>query len=119
MPRLIRADTMTHDIPQSLLFIVLNPVMDKGDQAGTVASVNGFLTVSTIILHLPDRLASIMTTDIQGPNKWATYLPDIYRSRNAPQPLTTVLFDEIEVRARDKLRPYPGKRQGCGPGISK
>jgi len=33
----------------------------------------------------------------------------IYTSKRGPQPLGTVAFDEIEERAKEKLKEYPGK----------
>jgi len=33
---------------------------------------------------------------------------EIYRSRKGPQPLGTVSFDEIEAKAKEKLKEYPG-----------
>jgi hypothetical protein len=33
----------------------------------------------------------------------------VYASRKGPQPLGTVSFDEIEERAKEKLKEYPGK----------
>jgi lactate 2-monooxygenase len=54
------------------------------------------------------------TANILGPSKWATYMTDIYRSRKSPQPLGTVLFEEIEARAQDTLNRYHGKAQYDG-----
>jgi hypothetical protein len=42
-------------------------------------------------------------------NKWSQYMTEIYASRKKPQPLGTVVHDEIEIRARDKLKDYPGE----------
>jgi len=33
----------------------------------------------------------------------------IYTSSRGPQPLGTVVFDDIEERAKEKLKEYPGK----------
>ncbi|KAF8158432.1 oxidoreductase [Crassisporium funariophilum] len=43
-----------------------------------------------------------------GGNPWSTYMADIYRSRQGPQPLGTVSFDEIEAKARETLKDYGG-----------
>jgi len=43
------------------------------------------------------------------PNKWETYMADIYRSRKAPHPLGTVSFEEIEALAQRTLAHYPGE----------
>ncbi|KAG6910668.1 hypothetical protein DXG01_008712 [Tephrocybe rancida] len=40
--------------------------------------------------------------------KWASYSTNIYISRQAPQPLGTVVFEEIEAKAKEKLKDYPG-----------
>jgi hypothetical protein len=63
-------------------------------------------------IHNP--LPTMTTTNILGPSKWATYMTDIYRSRKSPQPLGTVLFEEIEARAQDTLNRYHGKAQYDG-----
>jgi hypothetical protein len=34
---------------------------------------------------------------------------EVYMSRKKPHPLGTVVYDEIEQRARDKLKDYPGE----------
>jgi len=45
---------------------------------------------------------------VVGGNPWSSYMADIYRSRHAPQPLGTVAFDEIEAKAKEKLKDYGG-----------
>ncbi|KAF9464213.1 oxidoreductase [Collybia nuda] len=40
--------------------------------------------------------------------RWGTYMPGIYFGRKPPQPLGTVVFDEIVEKAREKLKEYPG-----------
>ncbi|GLB38551.1 putative FMN-dependent dehydrogenase [Lyophyllum shimeji] len=46
--------------------------------------------------------------DASGVVKWSSYMLDIYLSRQAPQPLGTVVFEEIEAKAEEKLKDYPG-----------
>ncbi|KAF8964275.1 oxidoreductase [Flammula alnicola] len=41
-------------------------------------------------------------------NPWSSYMLDLYSSRAAPQPLGTVVFEEIEAKAREKLKDYGG-----------
>lgn len=36
---------------------------------------------------------------------------EVYGSRRPPQPLGTVIFEEIEEKARQKLKDYPGVLQ--------
>ncbi|KAJ3518175.1 hypothetical protein NLJ89_g19 [Agrocybe chaxingu] len=45
---------------------------------------------------------------VVGGNPWSAYMLDIYRSRRGPQPLGTVVFEEIEAKAREKLKDYGG-----------
>jgi hypothetical protein len=47
-----------------------------------------------------------MATDTQS--QWGSYMLSIYRSRQAPQPLGTVVFEEIEAKAKETLKDYPG-----------
>jgi len=44
-------------------------------------------------------------------NLWSTYMLELYTSRRPPQPLGTVVFEEIEEKAREKLKDYPGMLQ--------
>lgn len=37
---------------------------------------------------------------------------EVYMSRKGPQPLGTVVSDEIEARAKEKLKEYPGESLG-------
>lgn len=46
--------------------------------------------------------------DPAGVVKWSSYMLGIYLSRKAPQPLGTVVFEEIEEKAKEKLKDYPG-----------
>ena len=46
---------------------------------------------------------------------WESYMPSIYRSRQGPQPLGTVVFEEIEAKAEEKLKDYPGKYHRLRP----
>ncbi|KAJ6584367.1 oxidoreductase [Mycena capillaripes] len=39
---------------------------------------------------------------------WSGYMLGLYRSRKAPQPLGTVVFEEIEAKAKETLKDYPG-----------
>jgi lactate 2-monooxygenase len=41
-------------------------------------------------------------------NTWGSYMLDVYSGRRGPQPLGTVLFEEIEAKAREKLKDYGG-----------
>jgi hypothetical protein len=43
-----------------------------------------------------------------GSNPWSSYMIDIYSGRHGPQPLGTVSFEEIEAKAREKLKDYGG-----------
>ncbi|KAF8230040.1 oxidoreductase [Tricholoma matsutake] len=54
------------------------------------------------------------TAHVPGSNKWATYMTDIYHSRKPPQPLGTVSFEEIEARAQETLKNYPGSFMYAG-----
>ncbi|KAJ7258761.1 oxidoreductase [Mycena haematopus] len=47
-----------------------------------------------------------MNDDGQAP--WNGYMLNIYRGRKGVQPLGTVVFDEIEVKAKETLKDYPG-----------
>lgn len=49
------------------------------------------------------------TDQLTTPGKWSSYMLSIYTSKRGPQPLGTVAFDEIEERAKEKLKEYPGK----------
>lgn len=49
------------------------------------------------------------TDALTAPGKWSSYMLGVYASRKGPQPLGTVSFDEIEERAKEKLKEYPGK----------
>ncbi|KAG6816798.1 hypothetical protein H0H87_002767 [Tephrocybe sp. NHM501043] len=53
-----------------------------------------------------------MTTAAESTNagKWSSYGLSIYIGRKGPEPLGTVVFEEIEEKAREKLKDYPGKR---------
>lgn len=35
---------------------------------------------------------------------------NIYRGRKGVEPLGTVVFDEIEAKAKEKLKDYPGEK---------
>ncbi|KAJ6455451.1 oxidoreductase [Mycena sanguinolenta] len=47
-----------------------------------------------------------MNDDEQSP--WSGYMLNIYRGRKGVQPLGTVVFDEIEAKAKEALKDYPG-----------
>jgi len=49
-----------------------------------------------------------MANPTAGGNPWSSYMLDLYRSRQAPQPLETVVFEEIEAKAKEKLKDYGG-----------
>jgi hypothetical protein len=40
--------------------------------------------------------------------QWGKYMLDIYIGQQGPQPLGTVVFEEIEEKAREKLKQWPG-----------
>ncbi len=42
--------------------------------------------------------------------KWSTWGISVYVSRQPPNPLGTVRFDEIEAKAKELLKDYPGER---------
>lgn len=44
-----------------------------------------------------------------GSNPWSLYMLDVYRQGRGPQPLGTVVFEEIEAKAREKLKDYGGQ----------
>ena len=39
-----------------------------------------------------------------GNNPWSSYMVQLYASRAPPQPLGTVVFEEIEAKAKEKLK---------------
>jgi lactate 2-monooxygenase len=44
-----------------------------------------------------------------GGNTWSSYMLEVYFGRRrGPQPLGTVVFEEIEAKAREKLKDYGG-----------
>lgn len=47
---------------------------------------------------------------LPGGNPWSSYMPDVYRGRIGPQPLGTVVFEEIEAKAKEKLKDHGGER---------
>ena len=49
-----------------------------------------------------------MANPTAGGNPWSSYMLDLYRSRQAPQPLGTVVFEEIEAKAKEKLKDNGG-----------
>ncbi|KAF9453182.1 oxidoreductase [Macrolepiota fuliginosa MF-IS2] len=53
---------------------------------------------------MSDQINVPLTT----PGKWSKYMIELYMSQRGPQPLGTVVFDEIEERAKEKLKEYPG-----------
>ncbi|KAF8895229.1 oxidoreductase [Infundibulicybe gibba] len=60
---------------------------------------------------MSDRLPvaeAIAETVPAGSNQWATYMAQLYLTRKPPVPLGTVAFDEIEAKAKDTLKNYPG-----------
>jgi isopentenyl diphosphate isomerase/L-lactate dehydrogenase-like FMN-dependent dehydrogenase len=44
-------------------------------------------------------------------NKWSTYKPKVYRGRKGPQPLGSVVFEDIEEKAKEILKEYEGAFQ--------
>ncbi|KAJ7601429.1 oxidoreductase [Mycena polygramma] len=49
-----------------------------------------------------------MSQNSSGESPWNGYMRSLYLSRKAPQPLGTVVFDEIEAKAKEALKDYPG-----------
>ncbi|KAJ7166321.1 oxidoreductase [Mycena crocata] len=49
-----------------------------------------------------------MTSILAVQSPWSGYHVDIYRGKKGPQPLGTVVFEEIEAKAKEKLKDYPG-----------
>ncbi|KAJ6554963.1 oxidoreductase [Mycena vulgaris] len=47
-----------------------------------------------------------LTANKQSP--WSDYMASIYRGKKGTQPLGTVSFDEIEAKAKETLKDYPG-----------
>ena len=43
-----------------------------------------------------------------GGNPWSSYMLEVYLGRRGPQPLGTVVFEEIEAKAREKLKDHGG-----------
>ena len=39
-----------------------------------------------------------------GGNSWSSYILEVNHGRRGPQPLGTVVFEEIEAKAREKLK---------------
>ena len=46
---------------------------------------------------------------VNSTNPWRSFMGEIYYSRKAPYPLGTVKFEEIEAKAREKLKDIPGQ----------
>lgn len=82
-----------------------------------ISRVSGFLSdIRSLVLHPGCRCLrrsssmSYQPTDqLTTPGKWSSYMLGIYTSRKGPQPLGTVALDDIEERAKEKLKEYPGK----------
>ncbi|KAJ6466024.1 oxidoreductase [Mycena vitilis] len=49
-----------------------------------------------------------MKQNSSNQSPWNGYMASLYLSRKAPQPLETVVFDEIEAKAKEMLEDYPG-----------
>ncbi|KAJ7618929.1 oxidoreductase [Mycena polygramma] len=49
-----------------------------------------------------------MNQNSSDQSPWKGYMLSLYISRKAPQPLGTVVFDEIEAKAKEALKDYPG-----------
>jgi len=52
---------------------------------------------------------SELTPVAAGDNPWGSYMVQLYGSRSPPQPLGTVAFDEIEAKAKEKLKDCGGR----------
>ncbi|KAJ7726536.1 oxidoreductase [Mycena metata] len=49
-----------------------------------------------------------MTTNLNVQSPWSSYSLGVYLGRKGTQPLGTVVFDEIEAKAKETLKDYPG-----------
>lgn len=52
-------------------------------------------------------------------NSWSNFKAQIYASREGPDPLGTVLFEEIEQKAREALKDHIGMYRSLPKGIFK
>lgn len=59
-------------------------------------------------LRSPTTILSMAHPSELGTSKWSSYKLGIYLNRQGPQPLGTVVFEEIEEKAKEKLKDYPG-----------
>jgi len=50
-----------------------------------------------------------MANPVADPTPWSSYMQALYRSRRGPQPLGTVVFEEIEAKAKETLKDYGGR----------
>jgi lactate 2-monooxygenase len=54
-------------------------------------------------------MADSQSTSTPGKSKWSPYMLQLYASRKGPEPLGTVDFEEIEAKAKEKLKDYGGE----------
>jgi hypothetical protein len=47
------------------------------------------------------------------PYPWSQWMIGVYRGGKGPQPLGTVIYEEIEEQAKEKLKDYPGLTSCC------
>lgn len=57
--------------------------------------------------------ALVPRNDLVAELEWNAWMPKLYASRKGPEPLGTVVFEEIEEKARQKLKDYPGTHVLC------
>ena len=75
--------------------------------------IASFLPLSDILLSTS---RSMVELPISSEDPWSTYMQEVYSSRRAPQPLGTVVFEEIEEKARQKLKDHPSVLQWLSKG---
>ncbi|RDB14649.1 putative lactate 2-monooxygenase PB1A11.03 [Hypsizygus marmoreus] len=56
---------------------------------------------------------ALAPSEASGAGKWSSYMLSIYMGRQAPQPLGTVVFEEIEAKAKETLKDYPACNIGA------
>ena len=66
--------------------------------------IDSFVLSDYQVLNLDMEISAFNS----GGNPWSTYMVGVYAGRRGPQPLGTVVFEEIEAKAREKLKDYGG-----------
>ncbi|KAK7050535.1 Fmn dependent [Favolaschia claudopus] len=49
-----------------------------------------------------------MNPNATADHAWSTYMLDVYRGRKGVPPIGTAVFEELEAKAKDTLKDYPG-----------